>query len=203
MIIKSIWLATLLLFSATGFCGSYRIDDTNHSIYLTSSINSMDEYIGLIQYINSHKEVKDMNVYLAGNGGSVAAMKALILTMKMSPTKFHAIVYSNVYSAHAFLAISMDTLEASDDSVLFLFHRPAMGTELMPDYCKNIDKEEKDRGVSARDKCLRFVTAIEKSLNLIMMNRLTHVLTGEELTRYLQGDDVVITYKELKHNQGV
>lgn len=172
------------------------------SIYLTRTIESPSNYTTLVQYINSHKDVKEMNVYLLGDGGSLGSLLLLVNTMKHSPTKFHGIVMGEVSSAHAVLAMNMDTLEVANDEILFLFHRIAQGGRLASEVCSSIPLYKTDRTINMRGKCIRRVEAIESSANNIALSKTFSAMSTEQFKRYMKGDDIVISYKEILINRG-
>lgn len=166
-------------------------------IYLSDTIESPEKYSELIQYIIQNSNKSDITVYLAGYGGSVATTTQLLLAMKESGTTFHAVVYGDVYSAHAVLATNMNDIRVVKKGVLFLFHRPAFEfngeNHLMKDMCSLIPEENKDRGVSARNKCVNYVDASEKSFTEMFMQVPFSLMSDEEKERYMAGDDVIIT----------
>lgn len=188
--------------------GSYTITHNgwNTSIYFSNTIQAPKAYDDLIIYINNHPEIEEYNVYLAGNGGSVASVVRLINVMKHSGAKFNAIVYGNVYSAHAVLAMNLTTLKVINPQTLFLFHRPAVNVlgqyEVLESICEKIPNTVRDRGVSFKAKCFQFAKQSEESYNKSIMVKPFSVLTKDEIARYKAGDDVIVTYKEMKENQG-
>ena len=176
------------------------------SIYLTRTISSPSDYTKLVQYINSHKDVKEMNVYLSGNGGSVNSLLLLVNTMRHSPTKFIGIVNGKVSSAHAVLAMNMDKLIVTNENILFLFHRPAYLENgeyvLLSKICESIPVWKKDRSRSARDKCSSYITKYERSANKVAMDKTFKAMSEKQLKRYMKGWDIVLPYKEILHNMG-
>lgn len=172
------------------------------AIYLSSSINKPDDYRNLIMYINNHKHVKDMYIYLSGNGGMVRTTLDLINTMKASPTKFHVKLYGDVYSGHAILAMNGDTLDSANPNILLLFHIPAVSLDkgktyiTVPEYCKT--KKGKDRGISQKDKCIEMNKQTSESMDKIAMPLIYSVMTESERKRYFSGDDIILSYAEIK-----
>jgi len=176
-----------------------------YNIYLTSEIFDTDAYRGLIVFINEHQDVKEMNVYLAGNGGSVTSLLQLVNAMRASPTKFHGVVYGDVYSAHAALAMNMDSLTVVNENILFMFHRPAIDVNgvnvLLPVVCNMVPEGSVDRGVDMKGKCERYMKAVENSSDAIVGAAIINAMTDEEVQRYKDGDDVILTYEEIEENR--
>lgn len=141
-------------------------------------------------------------LYLAGHGGSVESTLQLINTMHASKTEIEVIVYGDVYSAHAMLAVTAKKLTVLNDNILFLFHVAAVnvnGTfKTMLKSCEDTDERETDRGVSARQKCIEYANAAEKEFAAIISTSIQKYLTKEQYQKMLDGHDVILPYGEIK-----
>lgn len=168
-----------------------------YNIYLSSMIVNADAYTDLIVFINSHQDEDEINIYLSGVGGSADSVLNLINTMRASKTKFNMIVYGNVFSGHAFLALGGTTLTVESINSVFLFHRPAYGaeTETLDQFCSK--QKGTDRGQSKAKKCKQILTMADKSFNNTVMFNLGRLLTSQELKNYYLGEDVLINGKTL------
>ncbi len=175
----------------------YRFDYSYNrlNVYLTDRIHVRDGYLSLIQLINKNKD-KEVYFYLAGNGGRVNSTMSLWYTLKAHPKKVTTIVYSDVYSAHAFLAFAGHDIKIVDPGVLFLFHVPAIkeknssGAIKVEKFCEK--QKGKDRGVSNKLKCFRMWEKQQEQYLYTIENALYIILSEEELENYYNGHDVII-----------
>jgi hypothetical protein len=184
---------------------TFKVEDENGTpaIYLNDSIGAQNNYRSLIAYLNNHKNVPDMYLYLSGNGGQVRASMDLVNTMKYNPTRIHVVLYGDVYSGHAFIAVNGYDIRAYNPNILMLFHRPAAkmddkhggDTVLVPETCKY--SKGKDRGIDRKTKCLAFAKTSEEAFNRIVLARIYSLMTPDERKRYDNGDDVIIKYGEI------
>lgn len=181
---------------------SYRMTTNGKTtdIYLTSRINAPDNYLRIFQLLQEAKKGDIINFYLAGNGGYVTTANRLLVLIKSSNAQVNAIVYGPVYSAHAVLATNMHTMKLKNRHIFFMFHRMAAGNEalLLPTLCKRIPESRKDRGISARQKCLEFAEKFEHYGNVLVYNTLHKVLTAKQLKAYESGHDVLVDGIEVK-----
>lgn len=173
------------------------------AIYLSTEIGGPDDYRSLIAFINSVKAER-IKLYLSGNGGRVDGAAVLSYAMESSGKKFDVIVYGDVYSAHAFLAVNGETLTAFDDNVIFLFHYPAVnngaGAVSPLEACQGIIGE--DRGVSNQKKCEEYANKTTKAWNKGVLARMLNLLTPSERLQYEGGEDVLIEWGVLKQRMG-
>lgn len=179
-------------------------EDNGIGIYLSDEIAEPPAYIPLFAIINEQKE--NINLYLAGNGGSVTSLNQLLSVLRNARAHVHVVVYGDVYSAHAMLAIGLNDMVANDDNILFLFHTPAMTLKdgnvvSSTEACNTIDPKLTDRGISARDKCIEYTKAFINQFNVGPLMEIKKVLTKQEFEDMLKGHDIMITYKELKQNK--
>jgi len=179
-------------------------EDGEPAIYLTGTISEPDNYRDLIMYINS-LDVPKAKLYLAGHGGRVESTLQLINTIRHSKTDFTAVVYGDVYSAHAMLAVSMPHLIVKDDNIVFLFHLPAYEVNkthlLGSQVCEGVTGT--DRGVSAKDKCISFMKATGNEFIKTVVPHINSFLTPNQFNDFMSGDDIVLSYKEMLNNKKV
>lgn len=176
------------------------------AIYLASVIGGQDDYKELIIWINSldSTKVPRVKVYLSGNGGDVRGVIDLINTIQASKTKFDMIVYGDVYSAHATLAVNGDTLTVTKPSTLFLFHEAAVETNdgnnvTTSKACEVFLKGKTDRGIDAVLKCQLMQKALQKEWDTGVMANVYNLLTPLQLKQLQNGYDIMIPWSELQH----
>ena len=179
--------------------------DGRLKVYLTDEIKDPNAYTALIATISS-SNASDIDLYLSGNGGSVRSLNNITNILDKSGKTVHVKVYGDVYSAHAMLAISFEDMTAADDNILFLFHIPASelksGDVVPPEEaCNAVDPSLKDRGISSKQKCVEYAKMFMKQFEMTTLPKIKKVLTAEQYNRMLAGEDVTITYKELKENK--
>lgn len=164
------------------------------NIWLSNSIDDVEKYSTLLQFIASAERGDVLRIYLAGNGGLVNTYKIIANTIKQSKATSVAIVVGNVYSAHAFLALSMDNIIIGDN-VVFLFHRSSlygMGDMV----CRR--QTGLDRTVSKEKKCVQFISKLLESDKQFVSNILAKVLTRDEILDILKGEDLILSGETMK-----
>lgn len=166
-----------------------------YSIYLSEEIKDESDYSDLIMWINQHKDEREIKVYLSGYGGSVASTLNLINTMRASPTKFTAVMYGNLYSAHAVLALNMDTIKYTNPNLFFMLHMPAVEVKgewiLLDKFCEK--ERGKNRGVSKKDKCFLGLKNMNLMADIVLFNKIKLMMDEKELKEYNKGGDVYFT----------
>lgn len=175
----------------------FSVENGVPAIYISNTIQGINEYQQVIMYINSLQHVPRVKLYLNGYGGSVVGVIALINTIQASPSKFDVIVYGDVYSAHALLALAGDTLTIDNPNTLFLFHTAAVSnsngdTLPLKEACVAL-KGKSDRGHDAELKCRIYMTAIDKQFNSYLSNLVYPYLTKQEIRLINNGFDLTIT----------
>jgi hypothetical protein len=184
---------------------AFKIVDENgvYAVYFNDEIGESNKYRDLIIWINGLHNVHRVKMYLSGNGGSVRGLIDLVNTMQTSPVKFDMIVYGDVYSADAVLALSGSTLTVDKPGTLFLFHAPAEYNEKTKEFvlgneaCSTL-KGKKDRGQDAVIKCNNMEKALYKSWDEGMMEPVYAALTSSQIQQIHQGWDVIIPWSELQ-----
>jgi len=174
------------------------------AIYLSDKISQPNLYRDLVRYLNTLNE-PNAKIYLAGNGGSVETTLEIIYTLQNSKTKFEMVVYGNVYSAHAMLAVSGDSITVFNPQTVFLFHIPAIysGEEVVrPEIsCESIPESNLDRGVSARQKCIDFALKTNEEFEKTVGLNIKAVLSDAQYIDYLKGNDVLVSYEDILLNK--
>ncbi len=168
-----------------------KIDKTT-SLFLAKEIGDSLEYIDLLPVFLGLDKDDVVNVYLEGNGGSVDGAEMLAALFHSTKATVNVIVYGNVYSAHAALALQGSTLKILDPNIRFLFHVPALGDGRKVDtgLCKDVIGE--DRGQSSKKKCETFVeNTLDEYENTLAKNFLI-IMSPAEYRAYLDGWDVIV-----------
>lgn len=167
---------------------------------LSSTIAGKDEYFDLLPYFLSLTDKDVVNVYLAGNGGDVDGGEFLVSLFRTTKAHINLIVFGDVYSMHATLAVSGFNLYIINPNSLFLFHVPALesGQAVSPALCN--DELGVDRGQSKKQKCIDFITATMTQFSNIFGLNIQRALTLDEYSRFQQGWDVILTGQEVINN---
>lgn len=179
-----------------------QIENGKYAIYISSEIKEDDKYTDLIMWINTNRHLKSVDVYLAGYGGRVSSTVLLVQAMRESPTKYRAVIYGNVYSGHAFLAVNLQSIKYYSPNTLLMFHGPGIrkGKDILTplDNCRKVKGTDRDRGVKSKTKCLRSLKPHEKAFYAALGKRLKLILTDQEWKYYNEGRDVYITTGRMK-----
>lgn len=184
---------------------SFRVHDEDGvpAIYLSSQIKDPDSYRDLIMYINGLRTSK-AKLYLAGHGGYLESTLQLINTINSSKTDIEVVVYGDVYSAHAMLAVTAKRVTVLNKNIVFLFHMPAMNINgvnmTAKQYCETLNDTDMDRGVSRKSKCINFEKALDNEFMNIIATSIEKYLTEEQYKAMLEGDDVVLSYESMLNN---
>lgn len=178
------------------FTYRYQWENGKLSVYLKSEIRGPDAYTDLIMLLNKNRDAKEIQIYLAGNGGSAESAVQLFYTIHSLKSKVKMIVRGDVYSSHAMIALAGDSIEILNPNILFLFHVPAakVGEEYVKveEYCEG--ETGKDRGISNKEKCEEFYKISAQSWkNTVEQLLITRILTSQEAAKYYQGHDIVLT----------
>jgi len=192
------------LFNIQALIDPYKVTKTKDglNVFLTGSIVGRDSYLPLIKKILDLPEGSKVNLYLAGNGGSVASTVSLINALHLKKHVTKAYVYGNVYSAHAVLAVSMDRIVTVGQHIMFLFHIPAISNsdgeyEHPMKRCEKMDEDKKDRGVSSKKKCIDFTEKYMKAVEASTFKMIKVILTPNEYLEYKKGDDIILYSGEI------
>lgn len=187
---------------------NFRVQNVNGvpEIYLSSSIRGPDNYRDLIMYINS-LNTPTAKLYLAGNGGSLASALQLINTIRSSKTEIEVVVYGDVYSAHAILAVTAKKMSVLNNNIIFLFHVPAIpvdGVNKTPkQYCEDMDSVTLDRGVPVKKKCFSYENATDNEFNTVIAVYIKPYLTDQQFTDMMNGDDIILSYEQMLDNTAI
>ena len=143
---------------------NYGLLHSTMDIRLSDSIEGSDAYRGLLQAVSELKSGDQVTWFLVGNGGSATGLWAIQSTVDTSPAHHVAVVIGDVYSAHAYLAISMDELYITRNEDMFLYHRGSTYGN-MESFCAS-SKGGTDRTQDKYQKCVSyfaFSTVLEDS----------------------------------------
>ena len=164
-------------------------------IYLPNKMMNSYNWDMLANRLLTSSAAREINIYIGGMGGYSHLMKKMITAVKYSPAKINMIVIADVSSAHAYLAISGDTLK-TEDWHNFMFHSSSFLNEE-----KRVCKASKgltDRGQDAYKKCIENTKKRNKLDEIFMLELLEPILTAKERERVLTGYEVIISGKDLK-----
>ena len=167
-----------------------------NSVYLSQEIASdRGVYTDLIIWLrqNNTKHIKFM---LSGSGGSVQSAKDLYFAIQSHDGEVEMVVTGDVYSAHAFLALSGDSVKVVNNNILFLFHIPAILNLTVPEYCSTL--KGKSRGVSRFKNCIGNWEVEQAIFNSTLALVPYQIMTKEERGRYTSGYDVYLTGSQIK-----
>lgn len=172
------------------------------SVFFSSSIGPADAYAGLIRKLMLLPPKSKIKLYLNGNGGYISGIQAIKGVIDYKKHYVESVVYGNVYSAHAAMALFADKVTIPNKNILFLFHRPAIydaatGNTMLPQkFCSKFEGQT-DRGISKVFKCFMMNIYTNRSYNKIIMSKSLAILTKEERRAYEQGGDIIITGKDI------
>lgn len=204
MIVAALKLIDMLDESAIQTSEYYTIVDNYNeiSVFFSTSIGPADAYAGLIRKLMLLPDRSNIKLYLSGNGGYISGIQAIKGAIDYKKHYVESIVYGNVYSAHAAMALFADKVTIANKHTLFMFHRPAIydsttGNTVLPSkYCEKF-KGFTDRGINAVFKCFMMDIYSNRSYNKTIMSKSLKILTKEELKAYQQGGDIIITGKDI------
>lgn len=169
---------------------------TNCTVNLSSNIGDPTKYEGLRQMIHERKITDTVVWELAGYGGFVTGEEELAHMIKASPALHIARVYGDVYSAHAYLAISMDRLEVARPEALMMFHRSSLyGNELLLCAPK---AGELDRKQDAYRKCIELTSVLEANENKFIRRLFKDLLSERLINDVIAGKDVYVSAVEIQ-----
>lgn len=197
---KSILLGLIISFSALAagppsFTFKCSNDKTFCVVTLDDKIATSGYYQELLNLLYFTDAKTTIVINLTGFGGYGQGAVALINGMRHSQAKIITNVIGNVQSAHALLAIAGDKTVVSGDGI-FMVHNTS-GTNMESTYCAN-SYWQKDRGQWAYNKCIENSKKYNQIYNSIFRDLVKEVLTKEELKRFDEGFEVIITLQELK-----
>ena len=154
---------------------------TKNKIYIVGEIGDPTLYNGLILALD-HCSEGSVDMYITSPGGNVITMYELADAIKHSPCKVDMHVRGLAASAAAVIAISGNSLEMEEGSLL-MFHNISMG-----DYASLNHIQQR-------------ANAFEKSMREYLEANGSHVLTGKDINDIFEGKEVWITKKDLEARQ--
>ncbi len=170
-------------------------------VYFSDSISGPEDYVQLANQLAMADKETTINIHLIGNGGRADTIAYLTNVINSSKAKVVMHVDGNVFSAHAMIAFSGDELKISPLSY-FLFHYPAAMDPLTKEYVPPASicnyYRGLDRGISSKDKCLEEMKVEQIIYNTFFYTKIAPYLTKEEIKRYNEGYEVLITGVEMQ-----
>lgn len=160
----------------------------HYDITLNDTIYGTDWYKNIGSVLRSANYGDTVTFHLAGYGGDEATLLLLINQVHMSKAYTTMSVESQVYSAHAYLAVSGDKLVMAPYTWL-MFHF----SSILSEDCST--KLGKDRGVSNVEHCQAL-----KDTDIVLGKRLVEsisILTSCEKERIEGGHDVYLISDEV------
>lgn len=174
-------------------------------MWVPTHINNQPQFYQFFTVLKEAGKDDIVNIYLQGLGGNVQTGLNLINFTKKSKATINTIVYGNVYSMHAILAISLPNLQILDKEALFLFHVPARtnkqlsGNYMGTDYCDMAHiLPTIDRGTTKKENCYKIIKAEDKYFSNYNKKVLSKALSVEELKKYYEGHDVIVPAKVIE-----
>ena len=171
-------------------------DSDKYTVYLTGAVEDNSKYILLLAFLNQLTESDKVDFYIQGPGGYMSTGNLIYDAIKDNPAYINMIVYGNVYSMDALLALAGDSLTIRPHTNL-MFHVPAyyvegVGNIKMSEYCK-LQPPGLDRGIEIKHKCDNYTKAAEQQNAETSFKRVRIVLDINQYSDMLKGDDVIIT----------
>lgn len=169
-------------------------------IFLSNEILDSEKYRQLYNYLLSNKNVSEVDLYLAGNGGDSDATNKIISTIRSTGAHFKAVVYGDVYSGHAFLAMAADEVQFLSPNFVLLFHLPAVQLSdtlvVLPEtICYSLTGT--DRGVSIQEKCIKFMKKTQEEVDKNVFSRVYPLLTKKEIEDMKAGNDILVFAQDI------
>lgn len=159
-----------------------------YDITINDEIKGENTVKNIVTVLRSASKRDVINFHLAGMGGQVETVWYLINNIKASKATVNMIVEAPVYSGHAFLAVSGNTLTIAPYAFLMLHTSSAYGLD-----CSKA--KGTDRTVSNVEHCqamyLMHMKKIEEMINNITL------ITANEKQLLLTGHDIYIDSKEV------
>lgn len=138
----------------------------------------------VVKILNSAEKGDIINFHLAGYGGEVESFIRLVNVVQHSKAHVKMIAESNVYSGHAYLAVSGNELEMRPYSYLMLHTSSGYGKD-----CS--EEEGTDRTVPNSEHCQAFLNNHINEMNYLIDN--IRILTVDEKNALKSGHDIYIT----------
>jgi len=180
--------------SSAAITSSVRVFTTTWEVKLSNEVGNVDEYAELIHILKTQGTWDTVIIHVAGNGGVAESAAAIASAMQNSRGQVLVYVDGDVYSADAMIAIA-GRIVYIRPATMFLFHSASPGMPIA-DICKQVHGQQ-DRGQDMEQKCVSFLTHKLEILNTYLFEKMSSVLTAEELQRVKQGFDVTISGAEI------
>lgn len=163
-------------------------------VRLGTSITKPENFKDVLSLLSQAKSGDTIIFYLIGYGGQVDTTTQLLYAIRTTKATTVAIVQGSVYSAHAYIAVSMNKM-IINPLATFMFHRSsAYGRESVCDEKKGTI----DRKQDAYKKCMDYLnTMLEQDKNEVILT-LGPFLTKVELQAILDGHDVYVQGYEMQ-----
>lgn len=124
-----------------------------------------------------------------GYGGRADQAGRIISAIQDSKACVKIKTVGNVYSAHAYIALSGDILEIDPD-VTLMYHRGSF-YNMTDEVCAD-ERGKVDRGLSGYDKCIQFLEEYNKHELRFMKRTIAPFLTEDEFNKVLNGEDIYV-----------
>lgn len=207
LVIASVLLSgqAVVNFSHTTFADKMIKDNkvvcTNHllasnvcHIYLSSELKEQENFVDVINKLDTATRRDTIIIHLAGVGGQVDTTVAIINAMQRSKATVITSVDGSVASGHAYIALASKHITVAKDGVFMMHHTSALHQENM---CNKYEGQQ-DRGQDMKAKCLHYIESSVKSTEEVLNRYVKKFLTEEEFARVLAGDDVYLSLEELQ-----
>ena len=172
-----------------------KINYTYCAVYLNHNINYSGNYSGLIDLLLYSDKNTTIVFHLTGNGGFIQGLKPLINSIKNSRATVIMSPIGDIYSSHAFIAISSGNFVATGEGIV-MFHTGS-GWNMEKPHCWK-HGWTKDRGQLAYYKCVENNKKYSKMHHEYLRKLVQPILTTKELKRFDEGFEVIMTIKELE-----
>lgn len=167
----------------------------NCHVLLTENLDNMDDHLNLIQLLYAAGPNDVITIHINGPGGYIDILQSIIGAMDASKAKVITEVRYMALSADAIILLHGKEM-IIDDNALILFHR----SSLFGQETKVCDRYEGklDRTKDFKEKCLKMNKMLLEQDRLNMIRDVKKVLTKTEIMLLLEGEDIILTGKELK-----
>lgn len=160
-----------------------------HELYLYGRMYGADYYKKVIQ-----DRAHGGTVHLLGPGGYVEGMEALYRVIQ--DKELNVVVDGSVYSAHAYLALVGHTIHIKNKGVFMFHHHSGYREELAQ--CKALLKPNDEESLKKAMECVNKLWSRPDVFTQFLEGYLQHVLTQDELTRIMAGEDVFIYSEDMQ-----
>lgn len=158
---------------------------TNSDIYMVDEIKEYRQTQDIIQTLNEASAGSTVTFHLAGYGGQVDSVMRILNAMKMSKAHVVTEVEAPVYSGHAYIALSGQTLKIRPYTIIMMHHSSGYNQQAV------CDKETgTNRAMTNKDSCLLYLnTSLE--VTTVIIQQMSY-LTAEQKQVILEGRDLYL-----------